>query len=108
WRDWAYGDLHGRIEGKFDASDFERDVRGMKIEGGVTMGTLYQLAKERGFDASRAVKASQQETFGDISNGQRFAGKYRGKFLYVHAVGKWLKWTGQHWNACNAGEAIKA
>lgn len=65
---------------------------------------IVQWATQR--DAASAK--SLPENFGDISNGRRFAAKFRGLFLYVHAVKRWLRWDGMRWAVCANGEALHA
>lgn len=48
------------------------------------------------------------ESYGDISNGRRFAEKFRGIFLFSHATSTWYLWDGQRWKPCDTGEAIAA
>lgn len=46
------------------------------------------------------------ETYGDLSNGRRFAQKYRGQLL--HTQGRWYAWCGSRWGACQHGEQTAA
>lgn len=71
----------------------------------LSLGTLHMRATQNGWSDPRAVC---HDTFGDISNARRFAAKYLHQFLYVHAVGKWLRWDNVRWVWCNSGEAMKA
>lgn len=110
-RPWARGDLHGIEATKYDDDTFDRDVRDLshsKDRPPVTLGSLIRLAeKEAGWIDPRKV-AGARDTFGDISNGKRFAAKYRGTFLYVYGAGKWLRWDGMRWTWCNTGDHLRA
>lgn len=106
--DWASGRMHGYAAGKYDERAHHRRVKKLMPDGGVTLGSLFALAARHGFNTSRTPPAAQLDTFGDISNGTRFAGKFRGLFLFVHAVGKWMRFDGVLWRWCDSGEALKA
>ncbi|MCU6499883.1 phage/plasmid primase, P4 family [Rugamonas sp. A1-17] len=92
---------------KYDAKIFERTWKSLGIDRPnlLTLGTLHKRATENGWIDPRTAL---QDTFGDISNGQRFATKYRSQFLFVHAVGKWLRWDSVRWVSCDSGEELKA
>ena len=104
-RTWSRTAPHRYDEGAFDllvkSFKYERRHDGNLIGP----GTLFHLAKAAGWSDPRKP---ERETFGDLSNGRRFAEKFRGKFLYVHASKKWLYWSGTHWVWCEGGEAIQA
>lgn len=94
---------------RFDEGGFQNVINSAKSDkpNGITVGTIYALAKENGWKDPR--KAQQHfETFGDISNGRRFAERYRGKLLFVHATGKWYAWNGGRWAPCDNGESLAA
>jgi len=74
---------------------------------GITLGTLFAIAKGNGWADPRKYKP-QFDSYGDISNGRRFADKFRGSFLFVHASSTWYVWNGQRWKPCDTGEAMSA
>lgn len=92
---------------KYDEAAFNKTWKSLSIDRSnlLTLGTLHMRATQNGWTDPRAAK---QDTFGDISNGQRFAAKYRSRFLFVHAIGKWLRWDHVRWVWCGSGEALKA
>ena len=58
-REWA----EGSKEGKYDEKDFNRDWRSLKQERGsrtVTLGSLFHLAKQGGWDASRPKERDEE------------------------------------------------
>lgn len=71
---------------------------------------LKRYRSQHGRDLEPAGWADPQspEDFGDIANGKRFARKFRGLFLYVHAIKRWLRWDAMRWADCGNGEALKA
>lgn len=94
---------------RFDEGGLRNVLDSAKADkpNGITLGTLFALAKAAGWTDSRKVRAAF-ESYGDISNGRRLADRYRGKLLYVHATDTWYGWTGQRWLACDNGEAMAA
>jgi putative DNA primase/helicase len=59
-------------------------------------------------NVSAATTAIDPLAHGDTANSERFAAANRGKLLYVPAHDKWLKWDGQRWASCEAGEETTA
>lgn len=55
-----------------------------------------------------SMDAKGFESYGDISNGRRFAERFRGKLLYIVAINAWYIWTGQRWAPCEGGEEMAA
>lgn len=91
----------------YSKKEFDKTWKSLAIDRPslLTLGTLHMRATQNGWSDPRAVR---HDTFGDISNARRFAAKYCRQFLYVHAVGKWLRWDKVRWVWCNSGEATKA
>jgi len=46
------------------------------------------------------------DSFGDIRNAKAFAHKWRGKLVFVTTRRVWLRWNGQHWEACEKEEQV--
>lgn len=74
---------------------------------GITLGTLFAKATVAGWNDPTKIRAGY-ESYGDISNGRRFANRFRGRFLYTHATASWYVWDGQRWKPCDAGESMAA
>lgn len=89
---------------KFDALwksfDIDRDET-------IGLGTLIHHAKQNGWIDPNLVMDSRDEMYGDISNGNRFAKKYKDELLYIAGAGKWFKWDGVRWDECSTGEHIE-
>ena len=93
---------------KYDETAFNELVRSCKPErrhGGELIGiaTLLYRAKLTGWKDPRNDVA-RHDYHGDADNGQRFARKHRGEFLYVHSDSLWLRWDGLRWARCEHGE----
>ncbi|MFM0063027.1 phage/plasmid primase, P4 family [Paraburkholderia aspalathi] len=105
WDEWA------QASPKYDVSDQERTWNGFTSRpGGVTIATIFHLAKEHGWVEQVEVtsgSAGGLDTGGDISNGRRFAAAYRGLLLFCGALKKWLKWDGFRWAWCHVGEPVQ-
>ena len=103
-REWS------QQSGQYDEDDFDALWKSIKHErhSRLTLGTLHKMATDNGWQDPKIVPAAEMETFGDISNGRRFATKHRGEFLYVHALAKWLQWDGLRWKRCDGDEAMAA
>jgi P4 family phage/plasmid primase-like protien len=104
WDEWA------QTSPKYDDSDQERTWKGFASRpGGVTIATIFHLAKEHGWVEPVEVtsgSAGGLDTGGDISNGRRFAAAYRGLLLFCGALKKWLRWDEFRWVWCNIGEPV--
>lgn len=74
---------------------------------GITLGTLFAKAAAGGWNDPKKIRAGF-ESYGDISNGRRFADRFRGQLLFVHATSNWFMWDGLRWQPCQAGEAMAA
>ncbi|NKJ45641.1 hypothetical protein CIC12_02540 [Burkholderia sp. SG-MS1] len=106
WDEWA------QTSTKYDGGDQERTWSGFASRpGGVTIATIFRLAKEHGWKEARAEVTSNvtgPDTGGDVSNGRRFAANYRGGMLYVYSERAWFKWRGGRWARCELGEELQA
>ena len=93
---------------KFIKRDFDRDWKSEKVKSnGVTVGTVYHMAKSYGWIDPLKVNKSFND-YGDIYNGASFADKYSGVFLYCNSNGHWYGFDGSRWKRCEAGEAMRA
>lgn len=101
-RDWSL-----TAPDQFDDDAFQNIVDSAKDKpDGITLGTLFKTASNAGWVDPRKHKGF--ESYGDISNGRRFADRFRGKFLFVHASSNWYTWDRLRWQPCQAGEAMAA
>ncbi|SMF39957.1 phage/plasmid primase, P4 family [Pseudogulbenkiania subflava] len=101
--EWADGSMCGQPCSLFNEQDFTRDCEGLKVDGGVSLGTLFQYAKQAGWKDPRS-DVSLHDFHGDADNGHRFAEKHRGQFLFIHSDKVWLQWDGMRWAKCEQGE----
>lgn len=94
---------------RFDGDGLRNVLDSAKADrpNGITLGTLFAIAKGNGWVDPRKAK-QQFDSYGDISNGRRFADRFRGSFLFVHATSTWYVWNGQRWKPCDTGEAMAA
>lgn len=108
-RPWASGSMHGSTAEKYSDKGFRSDVRRLRSDKprAVTLGSLFEIAKGHGWDDPRKA-TTLADTFGDADNGSRFAARHRGRFLFVHAARKWLRWDGQRWANCEKREEKRA
>lgn len=109
-QDWSmtYLDpVRGYDEASFDAVWLSAK-RG-RLRRSVTLGTVFHLAKANGWlDPRQQLSSGYLETYGDISNGYRFARQYSDQFLYCQASKCWYIWDGGRWRAGAKGEALEA
>lgn len=84
---------------RFNEDDWKSDWRSGKDKpGGVTVASVFWLAKENGWiDPRKKGTGDHIETYGDLSNGMRLARQYRGKLLYCTAVKTWYGWDSTRW-----------
>lgn len=103
FREWSK-----TAEERFSEEGFRNVVESAKDKpNGITLGSLFAMAAANGWEDSRKAGRSV-ETYGDISNGRRFAERFRGRLLYCHGNGAWYRWDAQRWARCENGEAIAA
>lgn len=108
-RDWSmtYLDpVRGYSKASFDAVwQSAKDERSRPV----TLGTVFHLAKEGGWlDPRQQRPTGGLETYGDLSNGDRFARKFHDKFLCIPAGKSWYVWDGLRWLAGANAEALEA
>lgn len=74
---------------KYSDDAFDKLWHSLKPDGGITLGTLYHMAKEVSWQPSpRAdVAASSDDDSGDVLNGRLFAQHHRGTLLRVNETG---------------------
>lgn len=102
-RDWSMTAPH-----RFEEDAFLNIMDSAKDKpNGITLGTLFAMAAANGWEDPRKAERSV-ETYGDLSNGRRFAERFRGRLLYCHGNGAWYRWDTQRWARCESGEAIAA
>lgn len=77
-------------------------------ESTVTFGSLVHHAKENGWVDPWSVNDDVIDTYGDMGNGEHFAIRYRGKFLYIVASKTWVYWDDVRWKVCDNGEHVEA
>ena len=69
----------------------------------ITVASVFHKAKALGWVDPRTANGSEKDHHGDLDNGQRFANRYRGQFLYVHGESTWLQWDNSRWVRCERG-----
>jgi P4 family phage/plasmid primase-like protien len=109
WDEWSFGsDAFDGCPGKFtlEGQKIAWDGFDPQRSDAVTVGTIFHEAKQHGWQDPR--QAAEPDTLGDISNGRRFAARYREEFLYVSRIRKWLRWDGLRWATCDKGEQFQA
>jgi P4 family phage/plasmid primase-like protien len=103
FRTWSLTAPH-----RFDENGFRNVVESATDKpNGIALGTLFSMAAASGWQDPRKAERSI-ETYGDISNGRRFAERFRGRLLYCHGNGTWYQWDAQRWARCEKGEAVAA
>lgn len=101
-REWSMTAAH-----RFEEGAFLNIVENAKDRpNAITLGTLFSKAKANGWIDPVKTPSVGFETYGDLSNGRRFAQKYRGQLL--HTQGRWYAWCGSRWGACQHGEQTAA
>lgn len=95
---------------RFDHRSFATVWRSAKDDRAkaVTLGTLFHVAKQNGWVDPRSDAGGGLETYGDISNGRRFADRYRKCLLYCSAVSSWYAWDGMRWVPGADSQALQA
>lgn len=103
-RSWSMTAPH-----RFDESAFRNVIDNAKADkpNSITLGTLFAMASDEGWQDPRKAERSI-ETYGDISNGRRFAKYFRGRLIYCHGNGTWYRWDCQRWARCENGESVAA
>lgn len=96
--------------GKFDPVSFNSVWQSAKADRpkSVTIATLFYRAAEAGWIDPAKQSGVPLETFGDLSNGQRWANQYRGSFLYCMATSSWYCWDGMRWAPEADAQALQA
>jgi P4 family phage/plasmid primase-like protien len=89
-REWSRGD-----ENYTDAA-FYKLWNSIKPEGGITLGTLFHMAKAAGWEDPRRVRLSSVLSLGgteerDVLNGKVFADHWRGRLIRVDQTGDVLR-----------------
>jgi putative DNA primase/helicase len=121
WDSWASRSV------KFNERDQEQTWRGFKAEGGVTMGTVVELAKRHGYQPERRnghtakpqaalgasavsdderVKVDIAVPYSDVWNAEHLVKAHGQDLRYVYAWKKWLVWNGTCWEVDGDGAAM--
>ena len=91
---------------KFDADVFETQWGKIKTYGGVSIGSLFHMAQQGGWQPDTITTGVDQP--GDIRNGKTFSAMHWGKLLFVKPMGRWFRWDANRWAICMCGEEMEA
>ena len=101
WEEWSRS-----APSKYEAGACERKWRTFTAGGGITLGTVYDLAKRNGWKEKtphERKKKSSTETkstdlpYSDAYNADLFARQHGKDFRWVDDNNHWLYWTGNRW-----------
>lgn len=103
WEEWSRS-----APSKYEAGACERKWRTFTAGGGITLGTVYDLAKRNGWKGRprtpRKRKATNSEEpksvslpYSDAYNAKLFAREHGKDFLWVDDNNQWHYWTGKWW-----------
>ena len=101
WEAWSRS-----APSKYEAGACERKWRTFTAGGGITLGTVYDLAKRNGWQGKtprgRKKKSAAEPTsaglpYSDAYNADVFARQYGEDFRWVDDNNHWLFWTGKRW-----------
>ena len=93
---------------KYEAGACERKWRTFTAGGGITLGTVYDLAKQNGWKGHPKAPRKQKDTnsaepqtaglpYSDAYNADLFARQHGKDFRWVDDNNHWLYWTGKRW-----------
>ena len=89
---------------KYNDAEFGKVWHSFNPAGGISLGTLFHLARAAGWQDDVA-----EPTASDILNGKAFAEMFRGKLLFVHETNDILQFSSQTgWIQAKPGEADRA
>ena len=79
---------------------------GHMVSGAVEKGFANRLRLGHQIDlhTGEIIETGDGQMYGDIYNGKVFSQMFAGQMLYCHASKEWLRWNGQVWQWCLAGE----
>ena len=94
WLEWSSGSQ------KFVPGECEELWQTFRCSGGVTLGTLFHVAKEHGYKQKR-------EAFDDVGNGKALAKACRNTAVYCRQWREWLAWDGKRWQRDSEFEVVE-
>jgi P4 family phage/plasmid primase-like protien len=105
--EWSKGALHRRVSAKYDPGAFEKQWKTVckrisAVERRIGFSTLEGIATEHGW----RPQATEGGT--DLANARLFAATFYDSLRYLHGSDKWMRWTGNRWSWCEAGEEVNA
>lgn len=105
-REWSKG------SSKYNEDDFDTSWDSYRPDGGIGLGTLFYLAREKEW-VSAAKNAEIEGALGgangDIVNGKIFARLFCDRLKFVHETKEWLKYEANSgWVLAPPGEEIRA
>lgn len=102
-RDWSMTAPHLWSEEAFAAIWKSAKV---SRAGGRTIASIYYAAKRNGWIDPTAP--AHLDTLGDVSNGRRFADRYRDTLIYDRAAKVWREYQSGVWRPCDTGQHVAA
>ena len=103
WEEWSRC-----APSKYEAGACERKWRTFTAGGGITLGTVYDLAKQNGWKGHPKAPRKQKDKnstepkstdlpYSDAYNADLFARQHGEDFRWVDDNNHWLYWTGKRW-----------
>ena len=101
WEAWSRS-----APSKYESGACERKWRTFTAGGGITLGTVYDLAKRNGWQGktprgrkkkSSTEPASAELPYSDAYNADVFARQHGNDYRWVDDNNHWLFWTGKRW-----------
>lgn len=92
----------------FDPREFEKLWNSLTPDGGITLATLFHLAKQHGWaDPKATSRQNIRETLNDAGNADRLLAAYGGHLRYVFERRTWLIWRQGHWHFDHRGAILE-
>ena len=110
-RTWsAGGDPNEPRASKYDADEFDNLWAKAQPGGGITIGTLFHMAREAGWNPPAPAGANLADNSGakDILNGRYFAALHRNRLLRVAEKGNILRFGETGWHPTDPGAEYQA
>ncbi|MGE0278727.1 MAG: phage/plasmid primase, P4 family [Nitrospiraceae bacterium] len=125
---WAHDlwDSWSQQSAKYDESKQQKTWNSLESTGAVTVGSLFHLAKQHGWQEDRQERRSRPERpipdmtgqggaqvsrpdvpFSDDYNVQTFVQEHGQNVRFCHPWDKWLLWNGSHWQVDASGAAMR-
>ncbi len=102
WEEWSRS-----APSKYEMGACERKWRTFTAGGGITLGTVYELAKRNGWKGKTPRKRKKKKNstepkptelpYSDAYNADLFARQHGTDFRWVDDNNHWLYWTGKRW-----------